>query len=144
MQPPTTSLIGFAGQKSWPLGIISLPMTLSDYRGHIRKTIMVEFIIIRTPSPYNVILGRLAMRQLGSFASILHSIMKFPTQDEIVVIKGETPHPICNHISLKRDHTFEKEQVPDEENNEEIIVINEAYPKQKVIIGKNLPGRLKQ
>ncbi|GJX97850.1 hypothetical protein Tco_0353648 [Tanacetum coccineum] len=134
LQPPTTPLVGFVGQKSWPLGIISLPLTLINYRGHIRKTIMVEFMIIRASSPYNVILGRPTMKQLGKIASTLHSIMKFPTRDGIAVVRGETPRPMCNQISRKRDRISEEEKSPNEENHEEKIVTNEDYPEQKVII----------
>ncbi|GKB56185.1 hypothetical protein Tco_0912371 [Tanacetum coccineum] len=86
LQPSTTPLVGFIGQKLWPLSL-----TLSDYRGHIRKTITVECMIIRAPSPYNVILGSPTMKQLGAIVSTLHSIMKFPTQDGIAVVRGETP-----------------------------------------------------
>nr|GEW55365.1 protein NYNRIN-like [Tanacetum cinerariifolium] len=108
------------------------------------KDKFVSRVATRASSPYNVILGRLTMRQRGSIASTLHSIMKFPTQEGIAIIRGETPHPICNQISRKRDRTFEEKKVSDEENNEEKIVINEAYPEQKVTIGKNLPRKLKQ
>ncbi|GJU04937.1 hypothetical protein Tco_1121367 [Tanacetum coccineum] len=51
---------------------------------------------------------------------------------------------MCNQISNKRDRSSEEEQFQNEENDEETIVINEAYPKQKVAIGKNFPRRLKQ
>ena len=57
MSPPTAPLIGFAGQLSWPLGSITLPVTVYDYRGYLSKTIEVDFMIIRAPSPYNIILG---------------------------------------------------------------------------------------
>ncbi|GJY82642.1 reverse transcriptase domain-containing protein [Tanacetum coccineum] len=113
-------------------------------RAAMRKTIMVKFMIIMATLPYNVILGRPTMRQLGVIASTLHSIMKFPTQDRIAVIRGETPNLICNRISRKRDRTNEEEQIPEEENNEEKVVINEAYSEQKVMIEKNLPRKLKQ
>ncbi|GKA72558.1 reverse transcriptase domain-containing protein [Tanacetum coccineum] len=101
-------------------------------------------MIIRVPLPYNVILGCPEIKQLGSIASTLHSIMKFPTQDGIAVVRRETPELIYNHISRKRDRSSEEDQFQNEKNDEEMIVINEAYPEQKVTIGKNLPRRLKQ
>ncbi|GJS31323.1 hypothetical protein Tco_0491943 [Tanacetum coccineum] len=51
---------------------------------------------------------------------------------------------MCNKISYKRDRTSKEEEFSNEENDEETIIINEAYPKQKVTIGKNLPIRPKQ
>ncbi|GKA63173.1 hypothetical protein Tco_0762779 [Tanacetum coccineum] len=86
--------------------------------------------------------GRPTMKQLGAIASTLHSIMKFPTQDGIVFVRGETLELMCNQISRKRDRSSE-DQFQNEENDEETIVINEAYPEQKITIGKNLPRRLK-
>ncbi|GJW34757.1 reverse transcriptase domain-containing protein [Tanacetum coccineum] len=47
IRPSTTQLVGFAGQVSWPLGLITLPITLHDYRGHISKTVMGGIAIIK-------------------------------------------------------------------------------------------------
>lgn len=68
LQPPTTPLTGFSGQTMWPLGILTLPLTLYDYQGKGSKTVMIEFMVIRAPSPYNVILGRPRMKKLGTIA----------------------------------------------------------------------------
>nr|GEU40941.1 hypothetical protein [Tanacetum cinerariifolium] len=40
IRPPATPLVGFFGRVSWPLGLITLPITLYDYRVHISKTVM--------------------------------------------------------------------------------------------------------
>nr|XP_043633590.1 uncharacterized protein LOC122604790 [Erigeron canadensis] len=141
MLPPTAPLVGFSGQVSWPLGTISLPVTLYDYRGRMSKTIITDFMIIRAPSPYNIILGRPGMRQLGAVASPLHSIMKFTTKHGIAIIIGERlQQPTCNQISRKRDHPDSSNDTQDVEK----IVINESYPEQKVSIAANLPRTLKQ
>nr|GEW95853.1 reverse transcriptase domain-containing protein [Tanacetum cinerariifolium] len=66
MRPPTTPLFGFAGQISWPLGLITLPITIYDYRGHISKKIVVDFMIIRAPLLYNIILGRPGLMKLSA------------------------------------------------------------------------------
>ncbi|GKA15122.1 reverse transcriptase domain-containing protein [Tanacetum coccineum] len=58
----TSPLVDFAGQVSWPLGIITVPLTLFYYNGNGSKTIMTDFMIVRAPSPYNVILGVAVLR----------------------------------------------------------------------------------
>lgn len=75
----TTLLIGFAGQISWPLGSITLPVTIYNYRVYLSQTLLVDFMIVQAPSPYNIILGYLGLRKLGALSSALHSLMKFQT-----------------------------------------------------------------
>nr|GEX42501.1 hypothetical protein [Tanacetum cinerariifolium] len=85
MRQPTAPLVGFAGQISWPLGLITLPITIYEYCGHISQTIVVDFMIIRGPSPYNIILGRPGLMKLDAVASTLHSLMKFQTKEGIAI-----------------------------------------------------------
>lgn len=79
MLPPTTPLSGFVGQLSWPLGLITLPITIYDYGGRFNQTIEVDFMVVRAPSTYNIILRRLGLQKLGAIPSTLHSLMKFQT-----------------------------------------------------------------
>nr|GEV65604.1 reverse transcriptase domain-containing protein [Tanacetum cinerariifolium] len=81
-------LVGFAGQISWPLGLITLPVTVKDYRSHVSKTIIAEFMIIRAPSPYNIILGWQGMMKLRAVASTLHALLKFETQGGVAIVRG--------------------------------------------------------
>ncbi|PWA39692.1 reverse transcriptase domain-containing protein [Artemisia annua] len=78
LQPPTTPLIGFAGQPLWPLGVITLPLTMYDNNGGGSKTIVVDFLVVQAPSPYNAILGPPGMKKLGAIASTVHALLKFP------------------------------------------------------------------
>nr|GEW73713.1 reverse transcriptase domain-containing protein [Tanacetum cinerariifolium] len=66
------------GQSLWPLGVITLPLTIYDYSGRGSKTIVVDFMVVQAPSPYNAILGRPGMKKLRAIASTLHSLIKFP------------------------------------------------------------------
>ncbi|GJS84728.1 hypothetical protein Tco_0751269 [Tanacetum coccineum] len=75
----------------------------SNYTGKGRKIITTDFMIVRAPSPYNVILGRPGMRQLGAIASMIHSLIKFPLKSGIAIIRGDVPHKSrCLQISHKR------------------------------------------
>ncbi|GJS73365.1 hypothetical protein Tco_0706206 [Tanacetum coccineum] len=55
MTPATTPLLGFNGEISWPLGQISLTVSLGDEK-HSASTNM-NFMVVRSPSPYNGIIG---------------------------------------------------------------------------------------
>lgn len=57
-RPTTSTVVGFAGQSVYTMGKIPLPFTVEDYRGRIWKIILTQFLIIRAPSPYNMLLGR--------------------------------------------------------------------------------------
>ncbi|GKB73826.1 reverse transcriptase domain-containing protein [Tanacetum coccineum] len=141
IRPSTAPLVGFAGQISWPLGLITLPVTVRDYRGHVSKTITAEFMIIRAPSPYNIILGWPGMMKLGAVASTLHALLKFETQGGVAVVRGKRfQRQICGQVSRKRDH-------PDEGNDTEgieHIIVNDAYPEQPLQIAANLHKMLKE
>ncbi|GJZ17534.1 reverse transcriptase domain-containing protein, partial [Tanacetum coccineum] len=86
-----TDLVGFAGEVAKPLGKIDLEVCFGN-EGLSRRTSM-KFIIIRAPSPYNIILGRPGLKILHAIPSTIHSMIKFPTPKGIatLMIREETP-----------------------------------------------------
>ncbi|PWA46184.1 hypothetical protein CTI12_AA512420 [Artemisia annua] len=46
----------------------------------------MKFAVIRSPSPYNVILGRSGIKRLRAIPSTIHSMMKFPTPRGIATL----------------------------------------------------------
>ncbi|GJR64150.1 reverse transcriptase domain-containing protein [Tanacetum coccineum] len=56
MIPATTPLLGFDGEISWPLGQISLMVTLGE--GEHSASTLMNFMVVKSPSPYNGIIGR--------------------------------------------------------------------------------------
>ncbi|GJV97675.1 reverse transcriptase domain-containing protein [Tanacetum coccineum] len=85
-----TPLVGFSGKVSYPIRTITLSVTMGE--SERLRTIPMEFAVIKIHSPYNVILGRTGLRNLGAVASIIHSMIKFPTANGIATIttKKET------------------------------------------------------
>ncbi|GKA21797.1 reverse transcriptase domain-containing protein [Tanacetum coccineum] len=85
-----TPLVGFSGEVSYPIGTINLNVTIGDPER--LRTIPMEFAVVKSHSPYNVILGRTGLRSLGAIASTIHSMIKFPTANEIAIVitKKET------------------------------------------------------
>ncbi|GJS07587.1 reverse transcriptase domain-containing protein [Tanacetum coccineum] len=77
-------LVGFSGEVSYPLEVIDLEVTMREC-GKTR-TVIMEFAMVKSPSPYNALLGRTEMRSLGAVASTIYSIIKFPTSNGIATI----------------------------------------------------------
>ena len=49
-------LVGFGGTRVYPLGAVTLPVTVGDYPQQIMRD--VTFVVVDCPSAYNAILGR--------------------------------------------------------------------------------------
>lgn len=66
----TTSLYGYSGEGIVSIGVVDLVVTLEEYPALVTK--IVEFIVVDTPSAYNVILGRPILITLGAISSVRH------------------------------------------------------------------------
>ncbi|GKB84380.1 hypothetical protein Tco_0956652 [Tanacetum coccineum] len=64
------TLVGFSEEVNYPLRFIDLEVTMGEY-GKTRIVIM-EFVVVKSPSPYNALLGTTGMRSLGAVASTIH------------------------------------------------------------------------
>nr|GFC30090.1 reverse transcriptase domain-containing protein [Tanacetum cinerariifolium] len=86
MVPATTSLTGFSGETTWPLGQLKLLVTIGDAT-HFTKAWM-NFMIVKSLSPYNGIIGRPGLKAIQAVPSTVHGMLKFPTGEEIVTIRS--------------------------------------------------------
>nr|GEV82273.1 reverse transcriptase domain-containing protein [Tanacetum cinerariifolium] len=88
MIPATTPLLGFSGEMSCPLGQISLMVTLGDEE-HSAVALM-NFMIVRSQSPYNGIIGRTSLKKIQAVLSTAHGMLKFPVERGIATIRSTT------------------------------------------------------
>ncbi|GJV38807.1 hypothetical protein Tco_1417247 [Tanacetum coccineum] len=79
-----TPLVGFSGEVSYSIGTITLSVTMGEPKR--LHTILMEFAVVKSHSPYNVILGRTGLRNLGVVASTIYSMIKFPTANGIATM----------------------------------------------------------
>ena len=70
-------LVGFSGEHSWPLGEVPLEITISE--GRLKRTETLTFVIVRSASPFNLLIGRTAMQKMGIVVSTIHAAIKFQT-----------------------------------------------------------------
>ncbi|GKC86033.1 reverse transcriptase domain-containing protein [Tanacetum coccineum] len=86
MVPAMTSLTGFSKETIWLLGQLRLLVTIGDV-DHSKKAWM-NFMIVRSLSPYNGIIGRPGIREIQAVPSTAHGMLKFPVDEGIVTIRS--------------------------------------------------------
>ncbi|GKB45404.1 hypothetical protein Tco_0896157 [Tanacetum coccineum] len=75
MVSATTSLTGFSGETIWPMGQLRLLVTKGDANHSTRA--WMNFMIVRSLSPYNGIIGRPRIREIQAVPSTAHGMLKF-------------------------------------------------------------------
>nr|XP_043629940.1 uncharacterized protein LOC122601246 [Erigeron canadensis] len=142
-RPSRTELVSFMGESNRPVGEISMEVMMGEYPFH--RIELVDFMIIRAPSFYNVILGRPLMKKFGSIPSTVHGIVKFPTPARVATIRGRMTSPEeCKQVEKTLPRKVEKVQDKKQDCHEEKVIINKKFPDQPVIIGSQLPRRIKE
>nr|GEU37340.1 hypothetical protein [Tanacetum cinerariifolium] len=138
-----TPLVGFSRKESWSLREISLEVTIGE--GPLTITKALTFVIVRSDSPHNILLGRTAMQEIGIVVSIVHGAIKFHTPNGVGI------------IFLEHNSQRSREEEGNSTNNgqgnaknilscidtEEKTVIDDEYPEQKITIARQLPTRIK-
>ncbi|GKE01898.1 reverse transcriptase domain-containing protein, partial [Tanacetum coccineum] len=84
--PATIPLIGFSGEIIWPIGQIQLLVKTGDEE-HSASAGM-NFMVVRSPSPYNGIIGRPGVRKLQVVPSTAHGMLKIPVEGGIITLKA--------------------------------------------------------
>ncbi|KAL5544691.1 hypothetical protein UlMin_008475 [Ulmus minor] len=79
----STVLVGFSGEQKFTLGDITLPVYAAGVNLHI------TFVVLDSPSAYNVILGRPWIHDMRAVPSTFHQVIRFPTAWGVKEIKGE-------------------------------------------------------
>nr|GEZ48030.1 reverse transcriptase domain-containing protein [Tanacetum cinerariifolium] len=74
-------LVGFSGGYSWPLG--EVPLEIKIREGLLTFTKTLNFVIVRSDSPHNLLLGRTTMQLMGIMVSTIHRAIKFYTSKRI-------------------------------------------------------------
>ncbi|PWA58109.1 hypothetical protein CTI12_AA404950 [Artemisia annua] len=106
----------------------------------------MKFAVVRSPYPYNIILGRSGIKELRVMPSTIHAMMKFPTPRGVATLVTWSVI-ISECRKLEEKFLLEKEvevEVPpvvavmSEVTKTEEILVHPAYPDQLVTIGRNL------
>ena len=87
LEPVSTHLRGFSGEKVLPLGSIQLVLTLGD--PPCQATTTVKFLIVDAPSAYNILLERPSLNAIKAIPSAYHMMIKFPTTSGVGMVRGD-------------------------------------------------------
>nr|GEU88119.1 reverse transcriptase domain-containing protein [Tanacetum cinerariifolium] len=134
MVPATTSLTGFSGETTWPLGQLRLLVTIGDIT-HSTKAWM-NFMIVKSLSPYNGIIGRPGLKAIQAVPSTVHGMLKFPTKEGIVTIRSSLLIPAeCTSIDTLSPIPREKETRP----TNLTVPLHPNFLDQEVVVGDRYP-----
>nr|GFB17991.1 reverse transcriptase domain-containing protein [Tanacetum cinerariifolium] len=95
-------LVGFAGEILKPLDKIELELCLKNEE--LCRRMSMKFIVVRDPSPYNIILGRTRLKTLWVIMSTFHSMMNFLTLKGVSML-------VARIIIIAECKRLEKKQV---------------------------------
>ncbi|XP_042452677.1 uncharacterized protein LOC122037293 [Zingiber officinale] len=87
LQLVATSLYGFTGNEVRPMGQIKLVISLGSEP--LVSTRRSTFIVVDSPSSYNVILGRPTLNEFRAAVSTFHQKIKFPVGEQVGEVRGE-------------------------------------------------------
>ncbi|GKA49153.1 reverse transcriptase domain-containing protein, partial [Tanacetum coccineum] len=130
MVPTTTSLTGFSGETICLLGQLRLLVTIGD-ADHSTKA-WVNFMIVRSLSPYNSIIRRPEIREIQAVPSTVHGMLKFPANGGIVTIRSTIliPDECTTVITSSKEVPKEAEVRPKNFK----IALHPNFPDQEVAI----------
>ena len=87
LTPTNAPLVGFEGTRVFPLGAITLSVTVGDYPQQIIQD--VTFLVVDCSFAYNSILGRPTLNSWKAATSTYHLMIKFPTEYGIGKLRGD-------------------------------------------------------
>ncbi|GJX14365.1 reverse transcriptase domain-containing protein [Tanacetum coccineum] len=134
MVPTTTSLTGFSGETIWLMGQLRLLVTIGDAE-HFTEAWM-NFMIVRSPSPYNGIIRRPRIKEIRAVPSMAHGMLKFPINGGVVTIRSTILKlNECATITATSKYSIKKIEGGQENLK---VAIHPDFPNQEVALGGTL------
>nr|GEY04074.1 hypothetical protein [Tanacetum cinerariifolium] len=136
-------LIRFSRGKSWSSGEIPLEITIGD-DPLVRKETL-NFVIIKSNSSYNMLLGRTAMQKMGIMVSTIHGAIKFHTTRRVGTVFSiyESDKVKRGMKKLREMPSVSEEGVFSWVVAKEKVVIKNKYLEQTITIRRQLPEHFK-
>ncbi|XP_071741440.1 uncharacterized protein [Rutidosis leptorrhynchoides] len=141
---PRVPLVGFSGERCWPIGEIDLDFTIGE--PPLTRTETIDFVVVRANFPHNILLGRVAMKKIGIIVLTVHQMVKFHTHEGIGTLTStyDKDKVILAIKETMKDLTECILEASEEDPQVEKISVNSMFPVQEISIGKNLPTSTKQ
>nr|GEU37723.1 ribonuclease H-like domain-containing protein [Tanacetum cinerariifolium] len=120
----TAPLIGFSGEIIWPLGQLSLLMKIGDEE-HSTSAWM-NFVVVRSLSPFNGIIGRSRVRKIQAVSSTAHGTLNFLVTGGVLTLRSSKIIPIKCPGQPPATHQAIEEIIK--------VAINPDYPEQTIMV----------
>ncbi|XP_028061625.1 uncharacterized protein LOC114265083 [Camellia sinensis] len=120
LSPAKYPLFSFNANPEYPLGKITLPVQAGT------RSVNVEFLVVKLPSLYNLIMDRTWLHTMQAVPSTYHQLLRFSTECGIEQIRGsQKSTQACYLLATKKPKELEVHsiEVPDRESLEDIIGI---------------------
>ena len=86
LRPSPNPIYSFIGDSLTPIGVVTLLITMGEYPRE--SCVMVDFLLIDQPSPFNAMLDKPSLKPLKVITNIYHLLMNFPTQNGLGQVRG--------------------------------------------------------
>ncbi|GKB49487.1 hypothetical protein Tco_0900240 [Tanacetum coccineum] len=132
-----------SGSSCKSIGKIPLEITIGDAPLTRKETL--NFVIVKSDLPYNMLLGRTTIQKIGIVVSTIHGAIKFHTTKGIgTVFSTYKSDKVKERIKKVREKPPASEKgVFSCTTAEEKVVVNNKYRKQTVTIRKQQPKHFK-
>ncbi|GKC94547.1 hypothetical protein Tco_1159989 [Tanacetum coccineum] len=96
----------------------------------------MNFMVVRSPSPYNGIIGRPRVGKLQAVLSTAHGMLKLPIEGGVITLKSSRLNPLkCAMVSGPKGTPPATKPIVEEGVK---VEINPEYPEQTVMIASSL------
>nr|XP_023897984.1 uncharacterized protein LOC112009863 [Quercus suber] len=138
--PTSNPLVGFGGMRVFPLGAVTISVTVGDYPRQITQD--VTFLVVDCSSAYNAIIERPTLNAWKAVTSTYHLMIKFFTEHGIGELRGNQVAARECYIAMLetegQQQTMSIEEArtvaePVEELEE--IILDESRPERTTRIG---------
>nr|GEU49433.1 reverse transcriptase domain-containing protein [Tanacetum cinerariifolium] len=137
MVSATTSLTGFSGETIWPLGQLRLLVIIEDAENSAEA--WMNFMIVRSLSPYNGIIEKLEIREIQAVPSTAHGMLKFSVDGGIVTIRSTILKPTeCAIVTTTSKEILEEAEVRHENFK---VALHLNFTDQEITIGGTLSAK---
>ncbi|XP_065632981.1 uncharacterized protein LOC112035103 [Quercus suber] len=145
LRPFDSPLVSFSGDRVYPRGIVTLTVTVgTDLKQLTRQ---IDFLVVDSPSSYNVIIGRPALNKWKASTSTYCLKMKFPTDDGVSEVRGDQVLAReCYQavLAAKENHTWIVEEKEEEKVEElETVELIEGETTKTTRIGTTLSPEMR-
>ncbi|XP_028116198.1 uncharacterized protein LOC114313965 [Camellia sinensis] len=116
--PSAYPLFGFKVNPEYPLGKVTVAIRTGT------KTLDMEFLVVKLPSSYNIIMRRTWLHAIQAVSSTYHQLLRFPTQHGIKQIRGSQKSAKDCYLTTSDKKSKELEvnsiEILDRENLEDV------------------------